>query len=156
MLENLKQNIPLIEIILGYVIYILLLVKTSFPLAVLWIMFIIYLWLLSSMVLKKYTFNAFLYLLCSSGIAVAISFFFLKGVEELPYPEGALMFHVDGIAKAFFLLFLCTIPMIIKRNTSPDKTMPKTTTPPYQYQNKKESWEEATPEDLKSGDYEPL
>ena len=132
------------------------LVKTSFPLAVLWIMFIIYLWLLSSILLKKYTFDSFLYLLCTSGIAVAISFFFLKGVEELSYPQGALMFHLDGIVKAFFLFFICTVPIIINKNTKSTEKKQKAKQNALKSSEKKELWEEATLEDIDSGNYEPL
>ena len=89
--------------------------------------------------------------MCSAGIALAISFFFLKGVEELPYPEGALMFHVDGIAKSFFLFFICTIPIILLRLKDRKIILQK-----RKKQHKKEElWEEATPEDLQSGNYEP-
>ena len=110
------------------------------------------------MALQKYTYNAFLYVLCSSGIAISISFFFLKGVEELSYPHGALIFHIDGIAKSFFLFFICTVPIIINQqgkqisNKSPIKTKRNL----LQHQDKKELWEQATPEDIESGNYEPL
>ena len=107
MFDNIKHNIPTIEIALGYIIYIFLIIQTTLALATLWMMFVVYLWLLSSLYLNKYNFNTFLYIICSSGIALSISFFFLKGVEELPYPEGALMFHVEWIAKSFFLFFIC-------------------------------------------------
>ena len=158
MFDNLKQNIPTIEIILGYIVYIILLIKTSLSFAVLWIMFVIYLWLLSSLSLKKYTYNAFLYVLCSSGMAVSISFFFLKGVEELPYPQGALMFHIDGIAKSFFLFFICTIPVIINKytKTTNHKSTKTTKTNQEKPSPEEEQWEEATQEDLESGNYERL
>ena len=124
MFDNLKQNIPTIALIFGYVIYIVFLIKASFPLAVLWIMCIVYLWLLSALILKKYTYNAFLYVLCSAGVAISISFFFLKGVEELSFPPGALLFHIDGIAKSFFLFFICTIPIIINQQGKQAKQTP--------------------------------
>ena len=33
-------------------------------------------------------------------IAVSISLFFILGVEELPYPENAIIFHSEGIVKS--------------------------------------------------------
>ena len=85
-------------------------------------------------------------------MALAISFFFLKGVEELPYPEGALIFHVDGIAKAFFLFFICTIPLILLKSKGATRTPQQA----KQETKKPSMWEEATPEDIQSGNYEPL
>ena len=152
MFDNIKHNIPIIEIALGYIVYIYIIIQTTFSLAALWMMFVVYLWLLSSLYLNKYNFNTFLYIICSSGIALAISFFFLKGVEELPYPEGALIFHVDGIAKAFFLFFICTIPLILLKSKGATRTPQQA----KQKTKKASIWEEATPEDIQSGNYEPL
>ena len=152
MFDNIKHNIPTIEIAIGYIVYIFLIIQTTFSLAALWMMFIVYLWLLSSLYLNKYTFNAFLYIICSAGMALAISFFFLQGVEELPYPEGALMFHTDGIAKSFFLFFICTVPLILVKS----KTRRCESQPKLNKSSGTETWEEATPEDLDSGNYEPL
>ena len=90
-----------------------------------------------------------------SGIILSISFFFIQGVEELPFPEGALMFHSEGIAKALFIFLICTIPpLLMKSNISKavikkDGIVDKTNI-------KKGMWEEATADDLRSGNYEPL
>jgi len=151
MFDNIKHNIPSITIALGYFVYILLIIQTTFSIAALWMMFVVYVWLLSAICLGKYTFNSFLYIVCSSGIALSVAFFFLQGVEELPFPEGALMFHADGIAKAFFLFFVCTVPMIIMKfhNNKRCQLSKK--------ENKEqEAWEQASPEDIRSGNYERL
>ena len=39
MFDNLKQNIPVIQIFIGYAIYIALIVLSSLPTAILWILF---------------------------------------------------------------------------------------------------------------------
>ena len=152
MFDNIKHNIPEIEIALGCLVYLFLIIQTTFALAALWMMFLVYLWLLSSLYLNKYNFNKFLYIICFSGMALAISFFFLKGVEELPYPEGALMFHIDGITKACFLFFICTIPLILLKSQKTRCFVPQT----KHETSKSKKWEEATSEDLHSGNYEPL
>ena len=151
MLDNIKYNIPSITISLGFLIYILLIVQTSFVLSSVWIMFIIYVWLLSSLYLKSYTLHSFIYVVCSAGIMLSISLFFINGVEELSYPKGALMFNIEGIAKAFFLFFICSVPVILlktKNNKKPFLSSVKL--------SKEDVWEKATSEDLRSGDYEPL
>ena len=151
MFDNIKNNIPPIIIALGFLVYICLIVSTSLAAASIWALFTIYLWLISSLYLKQYNFNTFLYILCFSGIIISESFFFLQGVEELPYPEGALMFHVEGIAKAAFLFFICTVPVILlkTKNTEPNKNF-------SQQKENIEIWEKASEKDLQSGNYEPL
>ncbi len=151
MFDNIKNNIPPIIIALGFLVYICLIVSTSLAAASIWALFTIYLWLISSLYLKQYNFNTFLYILCFSGITLSVSFFFLQGVEELPYPEGALMFHVEGIAKAAFLFFICTVPVILlkTKNTEPNKNF-------SQQKENIEMWEKASEKDLQSGNYEPL
>ena len=151
MFDNIKNNIPPIIIALGFLVYICLIVSTSLAAASIWALFTIYLWLISSLYLKQYNFNTFLYILCFSGITFSVSFFFLQGVEELPYPEGALMFHVEGIAKAAFLFFICTVPVILlkTKNTEPNKNF-------SQQKENIEMWEKASEKDLQSGNYEPL
>ena len=158
MLDNLKQNIPIIQIIISYVLYIVLLVCSSLPIAVIWIIFNIYLWLLCSITLKTYNIISFIYILCSAGIAISLSLFFIQGVEELAYPPGALMFNLENIVKACLLFFICTIPLII---LAFNKNNPKETTFMQKTSNKKQPekgsrWEEATKEDLQSGNYEIL
>ena len=158
MFDNLKQNIPIIQIIISYILYIVLLVCSSFPTAVVWIIFNIYLWLLCSITLKTYNIISFIYILCSAGIAIAISLFFIQGVEELAYPRGALMFNIEHTVKAGLLFFLCTTPLIV---LALNKKNAKETTLIHKENNTKQpekgsEWEEATKEDLQSGNYEIL
>ena len=158
MFDNLKQNIPIIQIIISYILYIVFLVCLSFPVAVLWIIFNIYFWLLCSITVKTYNIISFIYILCSAGIAIAISLFFIQGVEELAYPQGAVMFNVEHIVKAGLLFFLCTIPLIVLAlNKKNSKETTRTRKANKQKEPEKGSqWEEATKEDLRSGNYEIL
>ena len=155
MLDKHKHNIILLEIILGYIVYIFLITQSTFSLAIIWMMFVVYVWLLSSLYLKEYTFNYFLYIISISGIILSISFFFIQGIEELPFPEGALMFHSEGIAKAFFVFFVCTIPLLLAKNNK-SRVVIKKDAIINKIDIKKEKWEEATADDLESGNYEPL
>jgi len=157
MFDNLKQNIPVIQIFIGYAIYIALIVLSSLPIAILWIIFNIYLWLICSIAFQTYNIISFIYILCSAGIAIAISLFFIQGVEQLPFPQGALMFHSENIMKSCLLFFICTVPLIMiafnKKNDleplSVKQQKPKTI-------SQDDLWEEATTEDLQSGRYESL
>ena len=156
MFDNLKQNIPLIQLIIGFSIYIALLVCTTAAIAVLWALLVVFVWLISSIIVKTYNIYSFIYVLCTTGIIVSISFFFLQGVEELPYPRGALMFHLENITKACLLFFISSIPLIIisfnKRNR--EQFLKREVF--HQTKDRDGLWEEATEEDLQSGRYDPL
>jgi len=125
------------------------------------LMFFIYAWLFTSIYLNQYSFNSFLYVLCGSGMLVAVALFFLIGVEEVAYPEGALIFHAEGIVKAFFIFFICSIPLILINkennllqalNFQQKTTRGKEKSEDYD----QEKWEEASIEDIDSGEFETI
>ena len=162
MLINLiKKNLHWIVYLVGLVFYPIIISNSIASLGVIWLMFLLYLWLIISMIIKEYVFKDFLYLLCISGVIVAISLFFINGIEEIPFPEGAILFKLEGVIQALALFFVFTAPLIIYNN----KTIfiPFQSSPPPKKPNKKhksnktdynESWEEATIEDLETGKYE--
>jgi len=161
MINNFKQSIPSFFLVLGYLVYFILLFKTSFSISVIWMMILIYLWLSTSLYFNIYNSNSFIKILSGSGIFVALSMFFLNGVEEVPFPEGAVVFHAEGIAQALFLLFLCSIPIVLK--LIPENTIilnnsidTKSNSRDIKEKNQSEDWEEATIEDLESGEFETL
>lgn len=155
MFDNLKQNIPIIQVFISYLLYIALLVYSTFPIAILWLILNIYMWLILSTSLNTYNINSFVYILCAAGIVVSVSLFFIQGVEELAFPEGALMFNIDNIMKASLLFFLSTVPLILLCFDKKQTAGGEKTNKDRQKENE-ELWEEATPEDLRSGDYEVL
>lgn len=161
MINNFKQSIPSFFLVLGYLVYFIMLFKTSFAMSAIWMMVFIYLWLATSLYLNIYSPNSFIKILSGSGVLVALSMFFLNGVEEVPFPEGAVVFHAEGIAQALFLLFLCIVPTVLKfvpENTiimkSPVDNKSKSSE--AKGNNQSDDWEEATIEDLESGNFENI
>lgn len=163
MINNFKQSIPSVFLVLGYLVYFILLFKTSFAISVIWMMFLVYIWLSTSLYLNIYNSNSFIKILSSSGILVALSMLFLNGIEEVPFPEGAVIFHADGIAQALFLLFLCSIPIVLRlipENTvilkSSIDTKASSNLSNTKEENQSDDWEEATIEDLESGNFDTI
>ena len=161
MINNFKQSIPSFFLVLGYLVYFIMLFQTSFAMSAIWMMILIYLWLATSLYLNIYSPNSFIKILSGSGVLVALSMFFLNGVEEVPFPEGAVVFHAEGIAQALFLLFLCIVPTVLKlvpKNTiimkSPVDNKSKSSE--VKGNNQSGDWEEATIEDLESGNFENI
>ena len=163
MINNFKQSIPSFFLVLGYLLYFILLFKTSFSISVIWMMILIYLWLSTSLYFNIYNSNSFIKILSGSGIFVALSMFFLNGVEEVPFPEGAVVFHAEGIAQALFLLFLCSIPIVLRlipENAvilkSSIDTKASSNSSNTKKKNQSDDWEEATIEDLESGNFDTI
>ena len=155
MFDNLKQNIPSLQLFITYLLYIILLVYSTFPVAILWLIFNIYVWLVLSTSCNTYNINAFVFVLSAAGVVVSISLFFLQGVEQLPFPEGALMFNIENVMKSALLFFLSTIPLIMIGFGKKQDNY-KTTLSEEKPKENQDLWEEATPEDLESGNYEVL
>ena len=161
MLNKLKENLPTFEILLGYLMFLYFISKTTISSAVLCLMFFIYVWLFTSLYLNQYSFTSLVYVLCGSGILVAVSLFFLIGVEEVAYPQGALMFHAEGIAKSLFVFFISSLPLILVNkessfsemfNLKPTINAQKETASTYD----ESLWEEAAIEDVESGKFEAI
>ena len=162
MLINLKNN-------LHWLIYLIsLIASTCFFFDGLLILGIIcllgglYGWLIASLIFEQYSFQDFLYTVCGSGVLIAIGFFFINGVEQVPFPEGAVLFNGAGIAQAFFLFFIFTVPVIIYHHTSTTlmNSLSQKTSIAKPAEDTSiasdEEWEMATIEDLESGNYETI
>tara|TARA_B100001750_G_C15251358_1_gene467987 strand:+ start:234 stop:746 length:513 start_codon:yes stop_codon:yes gene_type:complete len=94
----------------------------------------------------------------------AITVFFLHGVEEVSYPEGAVIFHFGQIVKALALMFLGSLPLLYFYNTN--VAYNQSIVPAVKNTNISGSedpstdlyldsqWEPATQEDLDAGEWE--
>ena len=157
MIHKLKENLPTIEILLGFCIYLYFVFQNTLYISILFLIFFIYMWLFTTIILNKYNLNIFINILSFSGILVSVTLFFMYGVEEIPYPEGAIIFHIEAIAKSFLLFFFSSMPLIIinkKTSTSVVVSDSKDSTTREEYDHEK--WEEATLEDIHSGGFETI
>ncbi len=162
MLINLKNNLHWLIYIISLVAGICCFVDGLLIWGVMCLLGGVYGWLISSLIIEQYDFKYFLYVVCGSGILISIVFFFINGVEQVPFPEGAVLFKGDGIAQALFLFFIFTVPVIlyhhgsgILTNMSSKSYQPKKTIQ-NNVESNDEDWETATIEDLESGNYETI
>ncbi|MBI44865.1 MAG: hypothetical protein CMG66_01720 [Candidatus Marinimicrobia bacterium] len=167
MLINLKNHLHWAIYGTGLFLYFYLLVNSSLVLGLICLLFILYLWLLISILLDQYCFKSTLYVFCWSGVLVALSLFFIYGVEQVPLPVGAILFNAEGILLSLLLLFVFSVPLLIynSHNTINRTTNTQIKEPavnPIEQETKQEDvllseeWEEASLEDLESGSYEPV
>jgi len=145
-------------LIAGLANFILLTTTSSLSNATIWTIFVLYIWVLGSLYLGEFDFQRFIITCCYVGFLFSITYFLSFGLEEMPYPEGAIMFHSQPIAVSFLLFFISTIPLLYKIKDSQKGFSEKNTSPVFKQekQNINEKWEEATLEDLESGKYEPI
>ena len=107
MLLNLRNNLHWVSLILGILIYPYI-VDTSLALGIVWLIFVLYGWTIISILVQSYSLQSFIYALCGFGIIIAITLFFMNGVEEIPFPKGAIQFKLDGIAQSLVVFFIFT------------------------------------------------
>ena len=152
----LKNNLHWILFSIGFIFYCVLLTQATLSWSLVWLLFMIYTWLITALIFKQYNFKHFLYLLCGSGIWVSFTWFILKGVEEVPLPRGAFLFKAEGIIPSIILFMFFTIPLILHHfSTTQNFRKTKQTVENHSNRTNTEGrWEEASIEDLESGDFE--
>ena len=120
----------------------------------LWIAFNVHFDMFNKVVFSK--------VLCCSGLILSISILFLFGIEEVPFPEGALLFHGYGIALALLGTLLSVMPILFisdiqissnspNSQSSTASTLSSNIDPSNEIEDQ---WEIATEEDALNGDFE--
>ena len=168
MINNLIKNTPWLTYLLGIIVYFILISNQQFSLGIVWLIFVLYGWTIISILVQSYSLQSFIYALCGFGIIIATTLFFMNGVEEVPFPKGAVQFKLDGIAQSLVVFFIFTVPLIVYQQQTTENApeepsemieKPHIEKPPENNEledNDNSEWEEATAEDLESGRFEPI
>jgi len=159
MIQEFKKQTPNIQLIIGLIVYVFVALQTTFAATIMWAIVVLYIWLFSNIYLQTLTVRKLTIVLCLTGIIFSITLFFIFAVERAPYPVGALLFNLNYIVLSIALFFISSLPLIIMNqqklgplflsnifssyNDSPDTA------------SNAEQWEEATIDDLESGNFEP-
>ena len=120
----------------------------------LWIAFNVHFDMFNKVVFSK--------VLCCSGLILSISILFLFGIEEVPFPEGALLFHGYGIALSLLgillsvipILFISDIQILSNSPNSQSSTVSSLSSNVDSSNEIDDQWEIATEEDALNGDFE--
>ena len=168
MINNLIKNTHWLEYVLGIIVYFILISNQQFSLGIVWLIFVLYGWTIISILVQSYSLQSFIYALCGFGIIIAITLFFMNGVEEVPFPKGAIQFKLDGIAQSLVVFFIFTAPLIVYQQQTKDNALEEPSAmieKPHIEKisenneledNDNSEWEEATAEDLESGRFEVI
>ena len=143
----------------GLFLYVWNITENEFVYATIFMASSILLWMFTGFTTNSFNNREFLQVLSGAGFLLAISVFFLYGLEEMPYPSGAIVFHSDGIAKALGLGIAASLPLIFgvanvetRHTNSQTSTSSASTEPTVVVDN--EDYELADVEDLTSGEFD--
>jgi hypothetical protein len=111
-------------------------------------------------VLDVFDVRIFAWVISLSGFLLAVSVFFVFGVEEMPHPIGAIVFHSSGIAGSLGIGFFSLFPLLIihQLNSQNISTKPRVLMNedgfPAIPNLESDDWELATEEERQSGEFE--
>jgi len=143
----------------GLFLYLWNIIDNQFTYATIFMAGSILLWMFVGFTTDSFDNKEFAQVLSGAGFLLAISVFFLYGLEEMPYPTGAIVFHSDGIAKALGLGIAASLPLLFgiadvgaSNDAAQTSTASASTEPTVVVDH--EDYELADVEDLTSGEFD--
>ena len=144
----------------GLILFFLSLANNNLNLALVALTSTLIFWVIYGLLLDAFDVRVFAFVISSAGFLLALSVFFLYGVEEVPHPVGAIIFHAGGIAGSLGIGLFSLFPLLILHQTNTVNPVQKTAgnaepndTPP-EPELESDDWEFATEEELQSGEFE--
>ena len=162
------MNIDLKKIASGFILMIRIILffisiaNNNFNFSLISLTSMLIFWVLYSLILNIFDVKIFAYITSISGFLVFFSVLFMFGIEEVPFPMGAVVFHSSGIAASLAIGFFSLFPIIILYQMSPEKSpqhhkeesLLAEETPDSDSELENNDWEIATEDDLYSGEFE--
>jgi len=143
----------------GLFLYLWNITDNQFSYATIFMAGSILLWMFVGFTTDSFDNKEFAQVLSGAGFLLALSVFFLYGLEEMSYPAGAIVFHSDGIAKALGLGIAASLPLLFgitdveSSNTDTQTSTASDSTKPTVIVDHKD-YELADVEDLTSGEFD--
>ena len=146
-------------LVIGVFAYIVSISNNNLNFALIYLTAALILWVLSGLFLNTFDVRIFAGIISASGFLVAISVFFMFGIEEVPYPVGAIIFHSGGLAGALGIGFFALFPILIFHQAGAEKLPQITRIEPNMSREdigpeiESNEWEMASDDDLQSGKF---
>ena len=158
--QNLKKIASGLILVIGLILFFSSLLNNHLNLSLVYLTSTLIIWVLYGLILDDFDVHIFAWVISATGFLLAISIFFIYGVEEVPHPVGAIVFHAGGIAGALGMGLFSLFPLLIihqlssKKTTSPatHKLNENDTAPDPELDS--DEWEFATEDELQSGEFE--
>ena len=158
--QNLKKIASGLILIIGLILFFSSLINNNLNLALVSLTSTLIFWVVYGLLLDTFDVRIFSWVISTAGFLLAISIFFLYGVEEVPHPIGAIVFHMGGIAGALGIGLFSLFPLLIMHQLSSKNTPSPVThklnendaAPDTELDS--DEWEFATEDELQSGEWE--
>jgi hypothetical protein len=158
--QNLKKIASGLILVIGLILFFSSLLNNNLNLALVYLTSTLIFWVLYGLLLDDFDVRIFAWVISAAGFLLAISIFFNYGVEEVPHPVGAIVFHAGGIAGALGMGLFSLFPFLIIHQLNSDKSIPIVAPAvnendiPLEPELDSDEWEFATEEELESGEFE--
>ena len=153
---DLKKILSALILIVGFFAFIMSTANNNFNLALIYLTSTLILWTSFGLLLDVFDIRFFAAIISISGFMVAIAVFFLFGIQEVPYPIGAIIFHLEGIAGALGISFFSFFPILVLYYADFNKNavikLPQGDQSEIVIDD--DEWEMANEDDLQSGKFE--
>ena len=126
MIQDLKKIGSGLILVIGIILFFSSLLNNNLNLALVSLTSTLIFWVVYGLILDTFDVRIFAWVISTAGFLLAISIFFLYGVEEVPHPIGAIVFHAGGIAGALGIGLFSLFPLLIMHQLSSDKTVSTT------------------------------
>jgi len=109
-------------------------------------------WACIQIALDSFRLTDFIRLFALAGYIFAVTVFFFSGVEEVSFPEGAIVFHISQIVKALGIVFIASLPLLYFYDNR--GLISTASSKKEESDSSNDNWEAASQEDLDSGQWE--
>ncbi len=157
---GLKKICGGIILVIGIIAFISAISNNDLNFALIYLTAALIFWVLYGLILDAFDVQIFAWIISASGFLVALSIFFMFGIEEVPYPIGAIVFHSGGFAGALGIGLFSLFPILIIHQLDATSVKEKSIIKSELFENKpkqeifSEEWEIANEDDLQSGEFE--
>ena len=157
---NLKKIAGVFILVIGLILFFSSLIDNNLNFALVSLTSALILWVLYGLLFDVFDIQIFAWVISLSGFLLALSVFFVFGVEEMPHPIGAIIFHTGGIAGSLGIGLFSLFPILIMHQLNSQNIYAKHGVlmnkdgSPNTFNLKSDDWELATEEELKSGEFE--
>ena len=147
-------------LVIGLIFFFSSLIDNNLNLALVSLTSALIFWVIYGLLLDVFDVRIFAWVISLSGFLLALSVFFVFGVEEMPHPIGAIIFHTGGIAGSLGIGFFSLFPLLIlhQLNSQNISTKPGVLINEDGFPSipnlESDDWELATEEEGQSGEFE--
>ena len=157
---DMKKIISVSVLVIGLFAFILSIYNNNINFALIYLTGALISWVLYGLLVDAFDIQIFAWIISLSGFLVASSVLFMFGIEEVPYPVGAIIFHSEGFAGALVIGLFSLLPILflhlmgMEKNQKKNKVVEVFSEEDSKRKRYIEEWEIASDDDLQSGEFE--